>query len=153
MRSRNDSGDKSEKESREGREKGRATDWENKRTKMENRADTVPSRFHSIDDEIHAHFLDIFPEFKFDEAIRDLDEGQMKSVKGKERWRSFIMPVSGRQNGDTQMPVAGLKLMSNSTRRSSQTTTLVRSSVKTRTSCTTRTTLSSLPVSSSSPSR
>ncbi|GFZ47844.1 Protein PBDC1 homolog [Saitozyma sp. JCM 24511] len=45
-----------------------------------------------IDDEIHAHFLDIFPEFKFDEAIRDLDESQMKSVKGKERWRSFIMP-------------------------------------------------------------
>jgi hypothetical protein len=52
----------------------------------------------------------------------------MKSVKGKERWRSFIMPVSG-QDGDKQIipqPVAGLMLMSNSTRRSSQTTTLVR---------------------------
>ena len=47
-----------------------------------------------MDDEIHAHLLEIFPEFKFDEALRDIDEESMKSAKGKERWRSFIMPVS-----------------------------------------------------------
>ncbi|KAL7420063.1 hypothetical protein Q5752_005028 [Cryptotrichosporon argae] len=44
-----------------------------------------------MDDEIHAHLLEEFPEFKFDDALRDLDEDKMKSKDGKERWRKFIM--------------------------------------------------------------
>lgn len=38
--------------------------------------------------------LDIFPEFKFDDNLRNIDEDAMKSASGKERWRKFIMPVS-----------------------------------------------------------
>lgn len=48
---------------------------------------------HSIDDELLEHFYSIFPEYKFDEAIAHLNEDDMKSKGGKERWRSFIMPV------------------------------------------------------------
>ncbi len=47
----------------------------------------------SIDDEIYDHLLDTFPEFKFDDALRNLDEDAMKSGNGKGRWRSLIMPV------------------------------------------------------------
>jgi hypothetical protein len=47
-----------------------------------------------IDDEIHERFLELFPEYKFEEALRVLDEDKMKSAGGKEKWRSFIMPVS-----------------------------------------------------------
>lgn len=47
-----------------------------------------------IDDEIHTDFLEKLPEYKFDDALRILDEEEMKTAKGKERWRSFIMPVS-----------------------------------------------------------
>lgn len=49
--------------------------------------------FLSIDDELHTNLLDEFPEFKFEENLRELNEDDMKSVKGKERWRRFIMPV------------------------------------------------------------
>lgn len=45
-----------------------------------------------IDDDILNHFFEIFPEYKFDDALRELDENSMKSAKGKERWRDFIMP-------------------------------------------------------------
>ncbi|ORY23987.1 putative polysaccharide biosynthesis protein [Naematelia encephala] len=45
-----------------------------------------------LDDELHSHLLEIFPEFKFEDALRNLDEDDMKSARGKERWRSFIMP-------------------------------------------------------------
>ena len=38
--------------------------------------------------------LELFPEFKFEENLRNLDEEAMKSASGKERWRKFIMPVS-----------------------------------------------------------
>ncbi len=31
---------------------------------------------------------------KFDDALRELDEEGMKTAKGKERWRGFILPVS-----------------------------------------------------------
>lgn len=48
-----------------------------------------------IDDEVHADLLDKFPEFKFDDALRNLDEEWMKTREGKTRWREFIMPVSG----------------------------------------------------------
>ena len=46
-----------------------------------------------IDDELLEHFYSIFPEYKFDEAVAHLNEDDMKSKAGKERWRSFIMPV------------------------------------------------------------
>lgn len=49
--------------------------------------------FLSIDDELHTNLLDEFPEFKFEENLRELNEDDMKSAKGKERWRRFIMPV------------------------------------------------------------
>jgi len=32
-----------------------------------------------------------FPEFKFEEPLRVLDEDAMKSPEGKARWRKFIM--------------------------------------------------------------
>ena len=48
----------------------------------------------SIDDELHENLLAIFPEFKFEDNLRVLDEDKMKSREGKERWSSFIMPVS-----------------------------------------------------------
>lgn len=50
-------------------------------------------RLPSIDDELYTNLLDEFPEFKFEENLRELNEDEMKSVKGKERWRKFIMPV------------------------------------------------------------
>jgi hypothetical protein len=54
---------------------------------------------HRIDDEIHEHLLTEFPELKFDDALRVLNEEEMKSAKGKERWRNFIMTVSGASEG------------------------------------------------------
>ena len=48
----------------------------------------------SIDDEIHSNFLADFPQYADAEALRHLDENEMKSAKGKVRWRKFIMPVS-----------------------------------------------------------
>ena len=47
-----------------------------------------------MDDEIVNDLFERFPEFKFDDALRNLDEDQMKSKAGKEKWRNFIMPVS-----------------------------------------------------------
>lgn len=46
-----------------------------------------------MDDEIVNDLFERFPEFKFDDALRNLDEDQMKSKAGKEKWRNFIMPV------------------------------------------------------------
>ncbi|EIW71163.1 hypothetical protein TREMEDRAFT_27063 [Tremella mesenterica DSM 1558] len=43
-----------------------------------------------IDDEIHEHFLTHFPEYKWEDALRNLDEDEMKSSHGKEKWRHFI---------------------------------------------------------------
>ena len=47
-----------------------------------------------IDDEIIADLYERFPELKFDDVLRNLDEDSMKSKSGKQRWRDFIMPVS-----------------------------------------------------------
>ena len=49
-----------------------------------------------IDDEILDDFLTRFPEFKDPESLRVLNEEKMKSTKGKETWRGFIMPVRPR---------------------------------------------------------
>ncbi|PGH04546.1 hypothetical protein AJ79_07072 [Helicocarpus griseus UAMH5409] len=46
-------------------------------------------RLTKMDDEIYEHFMQVFPDFDPKETI---DEDQMKSKEGKERWRSFIMP-------------------------------------------------------------
>ncbi|KAK1921650.1 cytoplasm protein [Papiliotrema laurentii] len=53
-------------------------------------------KFTPIDDEIHDALLELFPEFKFEENLRNLDEEAMKSASGKERWRKFIMPYEKR---------------------------------------------------------
>ncbi|KAL8682643.1 MAG: hypothetical protein Q9186_001330 [Xanthomendoza sp. 1 TL-2023] len=45
-------------------------------------------RLTKIDDEIYDHFKQDFPEFVTTETI---DEDQMKSKEGKERWRNFMM--------------------------------------------------------------
>ena len=45
-------------------------------------------RLTKIDDEIYDHFKTEFPEFNPAETI---DEEEMKSPKGKERWRNFMM--------------------------------------------------------------
>ncbi|TXT13054.1 hypothetical protein VHUM_01455 [Vanrija humicola] len=44
----------------------------------------------SIDDEIHAHLLDKFPEFKDHANLRVVDENWLKSKEGKERWREWL---------------------------------------------------------------
>ncbi|WVR04694.1 hypothetical protein IAU60_001705 [Kwoniella sp. DSM 27419] len=53
-------------------------------------------KFTPIDDELYEVLLDIFPEFKFEDNLRNLDEDAMKSVQGKDRWRKFIMPYEKR---------------------------------------------------------
>ncbi|WVQ83138.1 hypothetical protein IAT38_005276 [Cryptococcus sp. DSM 104549] len=53
-------------------------------------------KFTPIDDELHMNLLDEFPELKFEENLRNLNEDEMKSAKGKERWRKFIMPYEKR---------------------------------------------------------
>jgi len=52
-----------------------------------------------MDDEIVNDLFEKFPEFKFDDALRNLDEDWMKSKAGKEKWRAFIMPVSPEPTG------------------------------------------------------
>ncbi|ODO08678.1 cytoplasmic protein [Cryptococcus wingfieldii CBS 7118] len=49
-------------------------------------------KFTPIDEEIYEDLLEVFPEFKFEENLRTLNEDEMKSRQGKERWRKFIMP-------------------------------------------------------------
>ncbi|KAM0717726.1 hypothetical protein Q7P37_007578 [Cladosporium fusiforme] len=44
-------------------------------------------RLTKIDDEIHEHFLKEFPDYDLKATI---NEDEMKSKQGKERWRSFI---------------------------------------------------------------
>ncbi len=45
-------------------------------------------RLTKLDDDIYEHLLKDFPEF---DAAETIDEDQMKSKEGKERWRSFMM--------------------------------------------------------------
>ena len=44
-------------------------------------------RLTKIDDDIHEHFLKEFPDFDLKSTI---NEDEMKSKAGKERWRTFI---------------------------------------------------------------
>lgn len=44
-----------------------------------------------MDDDIYEDLMTQFPEFKFEEPLRHLDEDAMKSAEGKPRWRKFIM--------------------------------------------------------------
>ncbi|WWC59561.1 uncharacterized protein I303_102117 [Kwoniella dejecticola CBS 10117] len=53
-------------------------------------------KFTPIDEELYTNMLDIFPELKFEDNLRELDEDAMKSPSGKERWRKFIMPYEKR---------------------------------------------------------
>lgn len=41
-----------------------------------------------MDDEIYEHFMETFPEF---DPAATINEDEMKSKAGKERWRSFLM--------------------------------------------------------------
>lgn len=45
-------------------------------------------RLTRMDDEIHDHFKNSFPDF---DPRETLDEGGMKSKAGKEKWRQFLM--------------------------------------------------------------
>lgn len=45
-------------------------------------------RLTKIDDEIYDHLKEAFPEF---DPAATIDEDQMKSKTGKERWRAFMM--------------------------------------------------------------
>ncbi|ORX33935.1 putative polysaccharide biosynthesis protein [Kockovaella imperatae] len=49
-----------------------------------------------MDNELHENFLSTFPEYASPEALRNLNEDEMKSAKGKERWRNFILPYEKR---------------------------------------------------------
>lgn len=45
-------------------------------------------RLTKIDDEIYEHLKTAFPEL---DVSKDIDEDEMKSKTGKERWRTFMM--------------------------------------------------------------
>ncbi|KAH0610297.1 uncharacterized protein H6S33_011824 [Morchella sextelata] len=45
-------------------------------------------RLTRFDDDIYAHLMEVFPDF---DASKALDEDEMKSKEGKEKWRSFMM--------------------------------------------------------------
>ncbi|KAG5298148.1 DUF757 domain-containing protein [Histoplasma ohiense] len=45
-------------------------------------------RLTKMDDEIYEHFMETFPEF---DPAATINEDEMKSKAGKERWRSFLM--------------------------------------------------------------
>ncbi|TKA77578.1 hypothetical protein B0A49_02832 [Cryomyces minteri] len=46
-------------------------------------------RLTKLDDEIYEHFKKEFPDF---DPTVTIDEDQMKSKEGKEKWRNFMMP-------------------------------------------------------------
>ncbi|KAL2358760.1 DUF757 domain protein [Cryomyces antarcticus] len=46
-------------------------------------------RLTKLDDEIYEHFKKEFPDF---DPTATIDEDQMKSKEGKEKWRNFMMP-------------------------------------------------------------
>ena len=48
------------------------------------------------DDEIMEAFEKAFPEMQTDDKLRKLDENEMKSKQGKERWRNFMTPFEKR---------------------------------------------------------
>ena len=50
-------------------------------------------RLTKIDDEIHEHFLKDFPDYDLKATI---NEDEMKSKAGKERWRTFINTYEGK---------------------------------------------------------
>lgn len=50
-------------------------------------------RLTKLDDEIYEHLKRAFPEF---DARETIDEDQMKSKEGKERWRNFMMSYEKR---------------------------------------------------------
>jgi len=50
-------------------------------------------RLTKMDDEISKHFREEFPGFDPTETV---DEGQMKSKEGKERWRNFMNQYDGK---------------------------------------------------------
>lgn len=63
-----------------------------------------------MDDEIVNDMFERFPELKFEDALRNLDEDQMKSKAGKEKWRNFILPVSqsnGQRGYETERKYEG----------------------------------------------
>jgi hypothetical protein len=47
-----------------------------------------------MDDAIMEDFQQTFPELDSVEALTKLNENEMKSPQGKERWRNFIMKVN-----------------------------------------------------------
>lgn len=49
-----------------------------------------------LDDELFEDFKTSFPELNLSSALEKLNEDEMKSAKGKSRWREYIMKVSGR---------------------------------------------------------
>lgn len=46
-----------------------------------------------LDDELFEDFKATFPELNLSSALEKLDENEMKSAKGKSRWREYIMKV------------------------------------------------------------
>jgi hypothetical protein len=50
-------------------------------------------RLTKIDDDIHEHFLKEFPDYDLKSTI---NEDEMKSKAGKERWRTFIASYEGK---------------------------------------------------------
>lgn len=50
-------------------------------------------RLTKIDDDIHEHFLKDFPDYDLKATI---NEDEMKSKAGKERWRTFINTYEGK---------------------------------------------------------
>ncbi|KAJ8098841.1 putative polysaccharide biosynthesis protein [Lipomyces tetrasporus] len=47
-------------------------------------------RLTRLDDEIYEHFIKDFPEYDSADAVAEINEDDMKSPKGKDRWRKFM---------------------------------------------------------------
>ena len=75
-----------------------------------------------VDDELFEDFKATFPELATPEALAKLDESEMKSEAGKEKWRNFIMKVSWL--GSFALATFGLTYGTFSTRKLSRITTL-----------------------------
>ena len=44
-----------------------------------------------MDDDIYTDFIETFPEYKDPARVDEIDENEMKSKEGKDRWRTFMM--------------------------------------------------------------
>jgi hypothetical protein len=64
-----------------------------------------------VDDQLFDDLNETFPELKTAESLIKLNENEMKSAKGKERWRNFIMKVSLSCYGTASFIVTDIEIL------------------------------------------